>query len=465
MNLLEIMLMILTVFMLFALNTKVGWKRPYVAVLIAISITLFVAHVILGTPRWQLIPLYLALAVLAILHYLKGYLHKTLKKGWRRGTVIFSAGLIVFSFVSALVFPMREVPAPGGEHLVGTVSFVIEDKDREERYGKEPGSDRRFKVQTWYPAETTEDYGQAFWMDDGKTVARGLSRDVGLPFFTLDHTTRIKAHAHHDAPIKDSSEPYPVVILSHGWRGFRNLHTDIAEELASQGYVVFGIDHAHGSVATVLSENETLYLDPEALPDRATTPDFLDHANRLVSTYAGDITATLDHLESMADGMHLDGFKSALDLDRIGLIGHSTGGGADAAVAIEDERIEAFIGLDAWVEPLEEASVEEGLSVPTLFLRSKEWEESYNNAHLATLIEKSTDARLYQIEGTTHADFAMVYMISPLTRAVGFSGDIERERLVPMLKGMTADFLDETLKDEADHSSDWERWEEVRRIE
>ncbi|MFW6299203.1 MAG: alpha/beta fold hydrolase, partial [Bacillota bacterium] len=441
MNLLEIMFMMLTVAMLFTLNRKVGLKRPHVATLLAISITLFVVHVIIGTVRWQLYPFYLALGVLAILHYLRSFLHKTLKKGWRKGTVVFLSALLGVSFVSALVFPMRAVPAPDGEHQIGTVSFVIDDEDRSEPYGDDPDANRRFKVQTWYPAETTEDYERAFWIDDGRAVARELSRDVGLPFFTLDHTAKIKAHAYQDAPIKDSEEPYPVVILSHGWRGFRNLHTDIAEELASQGYIVFGIDHAYGSVATVLSEEETLTLDSDALPEREETPDFLDYANRLVSTYAGDITATLDHIESMDDDTHLGGLRSSLDLDRIGLIGHSTGGGADASVALEDERVDALIGLDAWVEPLDEATIEEGLAVPSLFLRSGDWEESYNNEHLTTLIEKSEEASLYQIDGTTHTDFAMVYMISPLTSTLGLSGDVSSERLTPMLKTMINDFF------------------------
>ncbi|MFW5894906.1 MAG: alpha/beta hydrolase family protein [Bacillota bacterium] len=439
-------------------------NRKASAGFISAAVAAFALQLVLEGARWQLYPLYLALVIMGLMLYLKAFMWKSFKKSGRWGVTFVFALLVLCSLVAVWVFPMRDVPKPSGEAPVGTVSFVIEDDDRDEPYGDDPDAKRRFKVQAWYPAETTEDYERAPWIDDGKPVLRGLSRDVGLPFFTLDHLAKIESHAYRDAPVKEASASHPVIILSHGWRGFRNLHTDIAEELASQGYVVFGIDHAYGSVATVLNDDETLLLDPEALPGRETTPDFLEYANRLVNTYAGDVTATLDFIEADHDDRR-EALMESLDLERIGLMGHSTGGGGAATVAASDSRIDALIGLDAWVEPLGEDGIEEGVGVPSLFLRSGEWEESYNNENLLTLIEASEDARLYQIEGTTHADFAMVHMISPLTRTVGLSGDVKSDRLTPMLRTMVNGFFDEALKEKPGRSFDPDAWKEVRKIE
>ncbi len=317
----------------------------------------------------------------------------------------------------------------------------------------------------WYPAETIDGYEQAPWLEDGLVVARALSKDTGLPSFILDHTVNIMSNSYFNAPLSNDLEQYPIVILSHGWRGFKNLHTDYAEELASLGFIVVGIDHSYGSVATVFDEDDVAYLNLGALPDRETTPDFIDYANQLVYTYASDISVTLDYLEEINDASSLSRFSQKLNLDKIGLLGHSTGGGADVAVALADARIDAVIGLDAWVEPILETDIEQGLNIPSMFIRSGSWETGENNINLTSLIQSSSYAsELYQIDGTTHYDFAMVYMYSPLIKAIGFSGSVDSRYLVTILESMIADFFNETLNDDADSQINANDWDEVREI-
>jgi len=372
--------------------------------------------------------------------------------------------MFVISGLSVLSFPMYHLPEPNGDFLIGTESFIIEDETRLELYSEDPNDYRKTKIQIWYPAETIEGFQQAPWLEDGQVIARALSKDIGLPFFALDHTAEIMSNSYLKAPISKAFNQYPVVILSHGWRGFRNIHTDYAEELASLGYIVVGIDHSYGSVATVF-EDETIYLNPDALPERDDTPDFIDYANQLVNTYASDIIATLDYLEVINEVSNPSRFSGKFDLGHIGLIGHSTGGGADVAVALSDDRIDSVIGLDAWVEPLEENIVTDGLTIPSMFIRSGAWETGENNENLLLLIENSSDdTEFYQIDGTTHYDFAMVYMYSPLTPYIGFSGSIEDRYLVSILKSMITDFFDETLKGDSNSQIDESEWEEVRII-
>lgn len=40
------------------------------------------------------------------------------------------------------------------------------------------------------------------------------------------------------------------------------------------------------------------------------------------------------------------------DLKKIGVLGHSTGGGAAVLISLNDPRIRSLVGLDAWVEPI-----------------------------------------------------------------------------------------------------------------
>ncbi|PKK96680.1 MAG: hypothetical protein CVV58_05135, partial [Tenericutes bacterium HGW-Tenericutes-3] len=343
-------------------------------------------------------------------------------------------------------------------------SFVVTDENRAEIYTDDTNDYRKIKIQFWYPAQTINGYKKALWLEDGLPVARALSKDMGLPYFVLDHEISIMSNSYVSAPLYNALELYPVIVLSHGWTGFRNLHTDFAEELASLGYIVVGINHTYGSVANAFDDQDVAYINYDALPDRASTPDFIDYANRLVNTYASDVITTLDYLEEINSSSQ-SRFSGKLDLSKIGLLGHSTGGGGDVAAAITDDRIKVLIGLDAWVEPVASSLIDQGLDIPSLFLRSGQWETGLNNTNLYALIENSAyPSTLYQIDGTTHFDFAMDYMYSPLIKVIGFSGSVNSNYLTSMLKSMITDFFNETLNNHSNSSIDPNDWEEVREI-
>jgi len=445
--------------------SKKVMKPQVVIPLLSVTGLFLILHVVFDHIRWQLFLLYVAVLILGVMLYLTSIMSIILKKAIRKTLIIGLSIFIVISILFAFIFPIYTLPTPNGDYLIGTESFVIEDENREELYTEDPSDFRKIKIQLWYPAESTDGYEQAPWLEDGLVVARSLSLDTGLPFFVLDHAANIMSNSFVNAPINDALDDYPVIILSHGWRGFRNLHTDFAEELASLGYIVVGIDHTYGSVATVFSDQDIAYLNLDALPPRETTPDFLDYANQLVNTYGLDVTTTLEYLEEMNGDTSSSRFSGKLDLTNIGLLGHSTGGGGDVAVAINDDRIDAVIGLDAWVESIDETEIDKGLNIPSLFLRSGSWENGLNNTSLLALIDNSTyPSVLYQIDGTTHYDFAMVYMYSPLTSAIGFTGSVKSDYLTSILKSMISDFFNETLRNDTNSSIDPDDWEEVRVI-
>jgi len=468
MQILEGIIFLLTIMIFgFLIFTKTI-KKQYMGILILVTLVVFILHMIFESTRWQLFPLYIAMflgvgMVVFVMFKFNEFQHQ---KTIRRILLSLSGFLVVLSTLSIFVFPMYKMPLPSGDFSIGTESFVLVDHDRVDVYG-EVGY-RKIKIQVWYPAESTEGYDLVPWLEDGRVVAQALARDMSLPSFVLNHTELIMSNSYKEAPISDALEEYPVLVISHGWRGFRNLHTDLAEELASLGYIVVSIDHANGSVATVFSDEDIAYLNYDALPDRETNPDFLEYANTLVNTYAGDVTLTLDELEKINSGVISSRFVGKLDLTNLGLLGHSTGAGADVAVAINDDRIKALIGMDAWVEPIYETEIGKGLDIPALFLRSGEWETGFNNTNLLSLVDNDTDSSmLYQIDGTTHVDFTMAYMYSPLTKYIGITGELDGEYQVSILKNMIVNFFDQNLKDVSgtDINNMDEMWEEVRKIE
>jgi hypothetical protein len=465
MIILEMFIYILSILMMWIIISKRTIKSQYGVSLLSVTVLALVLHILFGSIRWQIYILYITVLLSAIIVCFKTIVNIVLKNFVRRITILVLMLLIVLSGVSLFVFPVYSLPSVSGDYLVGTESFIIEDESRYELYSETSNDLRKIKIQVWYPAESIEGYERAPWLEDGLVVARSLSKDFGFPAFILDHTADIMSNSYFEAPLSSDLEEYPVIVISHGWRGFRNIHTDFAEELASLGYIVIGIDHSYGSIATVFDAEDIAYLNLDALPPRDTTPDYLDYANQLVNTYAGDISFTIDYLEEINNSDNPSRFSEKLDLTRIGLLGHSTGGGGGVAVALNDERIDAVIGLDAWVEPIDEIEINKGLAIPSLFLRSGAWETGLNNTNLYSLIENSTtSSELYQIDGTTHYDFAMAYMYSPISKYVGITGKVESELLNSILKSMISDFFNEALNNDINSDIDADAWEEVRII-
>jgi len=423
------------ILMLFLYKEKINQKILLYSV--AALIIMNLVHSFLDLATWQLTPFYVFW--LFLLLYIK---FEPAKRILRIIYVNFMLLLLIVSLGLLYVFPSWDIPDPTGPYPIGSYYTVIDDEDRYELYTDDPTDKRSFMLRVWYPAKDPLSDDITKWV--GNNIVTGaLAKDMGLPAFSLSHLRKIESNAFHLASIHDALETYPVVIISHGWGGFMNLHVDLAEELASRGYIVVSIDHTYGSVATTFMD-KTVYQNKDALPGRE-DPTFLEKANQLVNTYAGDVMKTLDYLEEQQEKPNATLF-GRLDLDHIGLIGHSTGGGADVFVALNDDRVKALLGLDAWVEPIGSVETNKGLTIPSLFLRSQSWEVGPNNNYLYDLILNSPQARLYQIDGTTHADFTMAYMFSPLTGMLGITGSLEKSYLLQMQKDLMNSFFDEHLK-------------------
>ncbi|MBE0450871.1 MAG: hypothetical protein IBX70_08490 [Clostridia bacterium] len=414
---------------------------------------LLMGHILFDVTNWQLYPLYFFVAVSFTVTIVGILMRKNdqIPHDNKKKITIIGTGAIVISGILMLIFPVYEIPAPEGDYAIGTVTFELTDPDRVEMYGELAEANdslRRIRVQVWYPSDDVSGHARVVWLQDGIELPRSLAKEMKLPFFALDHTEKILSNAYYEAPASKERDNYPVIIMSHGWKGFRNLHNDYAELLASNGYIVIGIDHTHGAQMTIFNDGYAAEVDNSALPDRDSTPDFLNYANRLVLTYAGDISLVLDSLESINSGNYSKVMTGSMNFEQIGLMGHSTGGGADVAVALRDKRVKALFAMDAWVEPLGMDEMTGGLSIPALFLRSEQWEGGLNDNYLNPLVEASGDASLIQIEDTTHIDFTMSYMFSSLTGIIGFTGELGREESARIQHDYVLEFFNQSLTKE-----------------
>lgn len=363
---------------------------------------------------------------------------------WRKAIVIAASALLGVGILLAVLLPVPHLPQPEGPYRVGTVTYHWVDDSRPEVYGESLTGNRELMVQVWYPAESQTGVRAEHWLVDGTPMARALARWGGMPEWLLDQLVLMRTHSYAGAPAMTANAPYPVVLYVHGWGGFRNINQDQLEAPASQGYVVVSADHAYGALRSVYSDGRVAENNPEALRGKRGEADFTVSSQALVETYAADARFVLDQLPALNASGPLAGL---FDLERLGLFGHSTGGGAVMTVCAVDTRCKAVLGMDTWIEPADEAIVAAGLAQPALFLNSEAWFTGPNREVLEGFYGRfAGPAYWMDIAGSVHYDFTLVAVFSPLSQALGVRGALPGQQALAINRAYLVAFFDDTLK-------------------
>ena len=249
--------------------------------------------------------------------------------------------------------PTPYLPEPTGPYPVGTASVWLIDNSRPDPWV--PGVNaRELMVSLWYPA-TSPDGPRAPYMTPAESELQLTSRGItGVPPDTL---SRIRAYAAASARPAGRPRSLPLVVVSPGFTNSRSTLTALAEDLASHGYVVAGIDHTYESHATAFPDGRvTSCLAREA---RRRGQGFWE---KVMAGRAADVSFVLGELT----GAHPAWPGAALiDSSRVAMAGHSIGGAAAIAAMLADPRIRAGIDMDgATAAPIPDHS----LARPFLFL-------------------------------------------------------------------------------------------------
>lgn len=136
------------------------------------------------------------------------------------------------------------LPEPTGQHAVGRLSYDLVDSARTEIYAANQEDRRELVVFVWYPAKQEGATDFAPYLPSGwAPVADFLGIDVA----------GLRSHAFLDAAVAADDTTYPVLLLSPS--GFPPLLlTAIAEELASHGFIVVGVNHTYETAVTAFGD-------------------------------------------------------------------------------------------------------------------------------------------------------------------------------------------------------------------
>ncbi len=290
-------------------------------------------------------------------------------RGRRAGTgfaVLSAATLVALTATSATAAEPSggseseaRLPAPTGAHSVGASTMHLADESRADMWNPDAEA-RELMVTMWYPTQT-DDGPNAPYMTPKESAANVEQRGLDLPDNAF---AEVATNAVADAPVLQTKQGSPLVVLSPGAGLSRAWTTALAEDLASHGFVVAGVDHAYeangvefpdGRVLDYIAGGEDRW--PEATENRGK-----------------DIAFLLDELTG--DDPAWEGAEE-IDADRVGMAGQSAGGAAAAETMRVDERVDAGVNFDGpYYQPALDAGLDRPLSLVTSDLDPPPFHES-----------------------------------------------------------------------------------------
>jgi hypothetical protein len=236
-------------------------------------------------------------------------------------------------------------------------------------------------------------------------------------------------------------------------------YTTLAEDLASHGYVVVGFDAPFRSWVVVLPDGRVIARALQNNMDLVGGPQADQLANTLVQAWTADTGFALGQLERLNTSDPSGRFLGRLDMQRVGVFGHSLGGATALLFCHDDPRCKAGIDVDG--VPLGSV-IAEGVTQPFMFLLSDHRGESADadapeairraEANIRSIYDRQPSDRRLEIviQGANHYMFSDGAMLkSPLVmRAMRTLGIVRLDgrRQVAVTAHCIRTFLDVYLK-------------------
>jgi predicted dienelactone hydrolase len=258
------------------------------------------------------------------------------------------------------------LPVPTGPFAVGRATYAWADA-AVDTLAPVPGSKRELLVWIWYPSAAgasaaTDDYVPAQMRS--AAGARGPMRLV------TRELSNVHAHSIREPDVSARSRSYPVVIMRAGASGAVVGYSTLAEDLASHGYVVVGFDAPYRTNVVVFPDGRVMRRTPENNPEVCAARAQAEQAScvsTLLAAWTADIAFVLDRLERLNTFDVSGKFTGRLDMERVGVFGHSFGGATAAQFCHDDPRCKAAIDVDG--QPFGSV-VQAGLRQPFMFILS-----------------------------------------------------------------------------------------------
>lgn len=420
--------------------TKFGDMKSWLknrAIIRATEVILLLCAILLPTThmKWRF---FFALGIVSVRFLFDGIMwlikHKNAsgmkKKPWSIINCILSVFLIAFALVPAFIFTNYNGLGTTGEYRIAEADVIFVDESREDPFEND-GSFREVPAHFYYP--------------------------------------------------EDAKGECPLVLFSHGAFGYYQSNYSTYAELASHGYVVVALDHPHhsfftedtdGNIVTVDTEfiNSVMVINEETAGEKVfdLTHEWLklrvdDEKFVLDSIKEAKDTGSLHNVWHKEDADDLVNVLSHIDLEKIGLIGHSLGGASSVALGRTYDDIDAAIDLDGTmfgeiieVKNGKDIYNSEPYPIPVLdFTKESDYNEreQYQNDYGYPYVneyvtENAKVSKTVVFTGAGHMDFTDLPLFSPFLSKMLGSGDVDHEEMMRTVNQIVLNWFDYYLKNE-----------------
>lgn len=338
-----------------------------------------------------------------------------------------------------------DLPPPTGPLAVGRTSFDWTEEARVDPLNPDRISKRELEVWAWYPADAPGGAPAAPYVPQPWASVLDQEHGVGAVLFQSNES--VHAHAVPDAPVSAAQARYPVLVLLPGFGSTPAAYTTLAEDLASHGYVVAGVAPTD-SVPVVFSGGRVAPRTAlGSLPDTADAPTMQRLTASVIAAWSGDVRFTLDQL-ALVNAAASGPLAGRLDLDQVGVLGHSFGGAAAAEVCRQDARCKAGADVDGTLfGPVSQG----GLKQPFLFVNHDpaapcDASCQQGDADQQRVFQQLAEGYRVTVMGTRHFNFTdYALLFEPAMHVAGLFGPINPQRGEEITRAYVGAFFDHEL--------------------
>ena len=166
---------------------------------------------------------------------------------------------------------------------------------------------------------------------------------AGLPSFMFGSFGSVATHATAATPVSAARRTWPVLFFSPGLSVPREQYTALSADLASRGFVVVALSVPYESSVSVLAGGrvvgQTIHPDVMGPPPHPAL-------ERLIEIRAADSRFVLDQFSRLTQVEPGSPLAGHLDLEHVGIVGHSIGGATAVSVMASDPRFKVGANLD-----------------------------------------------------------------------------------------------------------------------
>ncbi|ALM06385.1 hypothetical protein SB49_15790 [Sediminicola sp. YIK13] len=309
---------------------------------------------------------------------------------------------------------------PTGNYAVGTSVYEWIDETREMKIRPDFSQKRALVTQFWYPVKSDSTLT--------KSPYSALSKDYQKTFTNSYLRTSIAAEI----------DKTSLIIIVPGRGTERFLYTTIAEELASYGFVVASIDMPEIGYV-IYKDGFTLYPSD----DFKTPSGMMAGPYQKVDAFFEEPTEMgyqdlMFALEKINE-LNANAFENKLDLNKIGVYGHSLGGRIAGEFTARNKKVRALSTMEGI--PPRDVRYEGKIDVPSLMLCSsgtlKYAVDNYNSF---------IDNRKNTVYMTELIDFGHNSMTdNPYIYPENFRYDIDSQKALEISRTLLTKFFKEAL--------------------